>query len=243
LVVTHGTNTLEETAYFLHLTVGSRKPVVLTGAMRPFNALGTDGPLNLLRAIQVAAAAESRGYGVLVVMNDTIHGARDVTKRGTYRVDAFRSPGHGPLGTADADGEVVFQHRPVRVSVDGPAFDVDGLADLPRVDIVTSHVGADGVFVDAAVAVGAQGIVSAGTGAGRPTPSEEAALERAVAAGVVVCQASRVGRGRVSAAPGLVARGMVAAGDLPPWKARILLSLALTRTGDPSEIQQLFDRL
>ncbi|HEX8864700.1 MAG TPA: asparaginase [Lentzea sp.] len=241
VVLTHGTNTLEETAYFLHLAVPSDKPVVLTGAIRPASAISPDGHLNLVRAVQVAAADSARGYGALVVMNDTVFSARDVTKTTPFRVDAFQAPGLGPLGHVDADGRLVLSHRPRGLG--RPEFDVDGLDDLPRVDVVVSYVGADGALVDAAVAAGARGIVSAGTGGGRPTPGEEAALDRALAAGVVVCQGTRVGSGRVPRSASWCERGVVAAGSLQPWKARVLLSLALTYTSDPDVLQELFDTL
>jgi L-asparaginase len=231
---------MEETAYFLTLTVGTDKPVVLVGAMRPPSALGSDGALNLLRAVQVAVADVVRGLGVLVVMNDSIYAARDVTKTSTYRVDAFGAPDLGPLGYADADGRVVVYHRPTRSS---GAFNVEGIDHLPRVDIVMSYVGADGVLTDAAVAAGARGIVSAGTGAGRVSPAEDDAFDRAIAQGVVVCQASRVGAGRVAHVPTMAARKLVAADNLQPWKAKVLLSLALTRTSDSREVQELFDLL
>jgi L-asparaginase len=241
VVLTHGTNTLEETAYFLHLTVRSEKPVVLVGAMRPPSALGADGHLNLVRAVQVAAATEARGHGALVVMNDTIYSARDVTKTAAFRVGAFQAPDLGPLGYADADGRVVFYHRHVRASPE--RFQLGGLDAIPRVDVVVSYVGADGVHIDASTAAGARGIVSAGTGGGRPTPAEEEAFDRALAAGVVVCQGSRVGSGRIPRPPSLVRRGVVVSDNLQPWKAKVLLSLALTRTSGHEEIQAMFDRL
>ncbi|MBX5492042.1 MAG: asparaginase [Chloroflexi bacterium] len=241
VVIAHGTNTLEETAYFLHLTVRTARPIVLVGAMRPASALSPDGPLNLLRALQVAASPAAHGRGVLVVLNDTIHSARDVTKTATYRVQTFADRDLGPLGYADADGRVVFYHSPMRRHTAQSEFDVTALGDLPRVDIVLSYLGADGALVDAAVAAGAQGIVSAGTGAGRPTPAEEAALTRASARGVVVVQSSRVGSGRVVRSPGVRQRGWVAADNLVPWKARLLLQLGLTRTRDPDQLQRLFD--
>jgi L-asparaginase len=243
VVITHGTNTIEETAYFLHLTVRSDKPVVLVGAMRPASALSPDGYLNLLRAIQVAGAEEARGHGALVVMNDTIYSARDVTKTAAFRVDAFQAPGLGPLGYADADGQVLFYHRHTRLFTDRPRFDIGGLDDLPRVDVVVSYVGADGALIDASIAAGARGIVSAGTGGGRPTPAEEEAFDRAIAAGVVLCQGSRVGSGRIPRSPSLARRNALAADNLQPWKAKVLLSLALTRTNDPTEIQELFNCL
>jgi L-asparaginase len=243
VVVTHGTNTMEETAYLLHLTVRSEIPVVLTGAMRPPSAVGTDAPANLLRAVQVAVDAGARGHGVLVVINDAIFAARDVTKTATYRLNAFAAPDLGPLGYADADNRVVFYHRHLRVSTATTPFRLDGLAALPRVDIVTSHLGADGALVDAAVAAGAAGIVCAGTGAGRPTSEQERALERARRQGVVICLASRVGSGRVALSPVARAAGWVGADNLPPWKARVLLALALTTTRDPGDIQRLFETL
>jgi L-asparaginase len=243
VVVTHGTNTLEETAYFLHLTVCSPKPVVLVGAMRPSSALGTDGELNIVRAVQVAAHDAARGHGVLVVMNDAVFAARDVTKTATYRVDTFRAPDLGPLGYADADNQVVFYHRHLRVPEDGPAFDVGEVSTLPRVDVLVSYVGADGTLIDAAVAAGARGLVSAGTGAGRPTPAEDEAFERAIGRGVIVCQAARVGSGRVSRSQSLRQRNIIVGDNLQPWKAKVLLTLALTQTTDADEIQQLFDRL
>jgi L-asparaginase len=243
VVITHGTNTLEETAYFLHLTARSPKPVVLVGAMRPASALGADGFLNLFRAVQVAAAPAARGHGVLVVMNDRIYGARDVTKSAAFRVDAFHAPDTGPLGYADADGRVVLDHRPNRGLMDEPPFRTQGLLELPRVDVLVSHVGADGALVDAAVAAGARGLVSAGTGAGRPTPAEDAAFDRALQDGVIVCQSSRVGSGRIPRSPSMARRGVIAADNLQPWKARLLLSLALTTTSDADTIQDVFDRL
>ena len=241
IVIAHGTNTLEETAYFLGLTLKTDRPVVLVGAMRPASAVSADGPLNLLNAVRVAADPRSAARGVLVVLNDTIHGARDVTKAATYRVDAFQSRDGGPLGYADADGQVVYHHQTARRHTTDTEFDVRHAKDLPRVDIVVSYVGADGALIHAAVSAGAKGIVSAGTGSGRPTPAEDAALDRACAQGVVVCQSTRVGSGRVVRSPSLTRRGFVAAGDLQPWKARILLALALDRTSDPSDIQRMFD--
>ncbi len=242
VVITHGTNTLEETAYFLHLTLKTERPVVLVGAMRPASAVSADGYLNLLNAVRTAAAPDSTGMGVLVVLNDTIWSARDVTKTATYRVDAFQGRDLGPLGYADADGRVVYYHRPVRPHTVTSEFSVDSDSELPRVDVVVSYLGADGSLIDAAVAAGARAIVSAGTGAGRPTPGEEKALQRASEAGVLVCQASRVGSGRTVRSPGLRRRGWVAADNLQPWKARILLRLALARTSDPDAIQDYVDR-
>jgi L-asparaginase len=241
VVVTHGTNTLEETAWLLHLAIATDAPVVLTGAMRPASALSGDGPLNLVSAVRVAASPEARRLGVLVAMGDTIHGARDVSKTNTLRVDAFASPMAGPLGRVDGDGRVVITSRPARATTLRGAYAAVDLRALPRVDVVTSYQGADGILVDAAVAAGARGIVSAGTGAGYPTPDEVDALERASAAGVVVCQASRVGSGRVPPVPSLLARGWVAADDLVGWKARTLLRVALAAGEDLPTIRARFE--
>jgi L-asparaginase len=242
VVITHGTNTLEETAWLLHLVIAGDAPVVITGAMRPASALSGDGPLNLVNAVRVSGSRAARGQGVLVVMDDTIHGARDVTKANTLRTNAFADGAAGPLGRVDGDGRVIFAHRPVRGAALRGAFAGADLAALPRVDVVVSHQGADGALVDAAVVAGARGIVSAGTGAGYPTPGEVEALERASTAGVLVCQASRVGSGRVPRVPSMVARGWIAADDLQPWKARMLLRLALAAgLTDADALQVLFD--
>jgi L-asparaginase len=236
VVVSHGTNTMEETAYFLDLCLPRERPVVLAGAMRPLSALSSDAPLNLVRAVQVAGSPDVAGQGVLVAINEQIFLARDVAKTSTQRVDGFGAPDAGPIGIVDPTGEVVIDRQRARP---GPRFDLGAVRDLPRVDVVLSHVGADGVLIDAAAAAGARGIVSAGTGAGRPTPLEEEALARAARGGLVVCRSSRVPSGTVVPTPETA--GFVAARALSPWKARVLLSLALTSTTDPGAIQRLFD--
>jgi L-asparaginase len=242
IVITHGTNTLEETAYFLNLTLKTEKPVVIVGSMRPSSALSADGYLNVVNAVRVAADPNSRGRGALVVMNDTIFSGRDVTKNATYRVEAFQSRDLGPLGFADADGKVIYYHHPARKHTIHSEFDVRHLHALPRVDIVISYIGADGAMIEAAANAGAKGIVSAATGAGRPTPAEDAAFDKAFREnGVLMCLASRVAAGRVVRSPGLAQRGFVASDNLQPWKARLLLSLALTQTDNAGEIQRMFD--
>ena len=241
VVITHGTNTLEETAYFLNLVLKTDRPVVLVGSMRPASALGADGYLNLLNAVRVAADPDSRGHGVLAVLNDRIYGARDLTKTATYRVEAFQGRDLGPLGFADADGRVRYHHRTVKPHTTASEFNVAGMESLPRVDVVVSHAGADGAMVDACVAAGARGIVCAATGAGRPTPAQDEAFARASEKGVIVCIASRVGSGRVARSPGLRERGVVTADNLQPWKARVLLTLALGVSGDPDDVQRMFD--
>jgi L-asparaginase len=242
VVITHGTNTIEETAYFLNLVLKTEKPVVVVGSMRPSSAISADGYLNLVNAIKVAADPNSKGRGCLLVMNDTIYNGRDVTKNATYRVEAFQSRDLGPLGYADGDGKVVFYHQPMRKHTVQTEFDVRNLDSLPRVDVVVSYVGADGAMIEAAAKAGAKGIVSAGTGAGRPTPAEDAAFDKCFKeTGMLMCLSSRVASGRVVRSPGLTKRGFVASDNLQPWKARLLLSLALTKTTNADEIQRMFD--
>lgn len=217
IVITHGTNTLEETAYFLNLVLKTDRPVVVVGSMRPSSAIGADGYLNLVNAVRVAAAPASRGLGCLVVMNDTIFNARDVTKNSTYRVEAFQSRDLGPLGFADADGKVIYYHRPVRKHTIQAEFDVRTLTLLPRVDVVLSYVNADGAMIEAAVRAGAKGIVSAATGAGRPTPAQDVAFDEAFREhGMIMCLCSRVASGRVVRSPGLRRKGFVASDNLQP---------------------------
>jgi L-asparaginase len=210
--------------------------------MRPSSAISADGYLNLVNAVRVAGDPASRGQGCLVVLNDTIFGARDVTKTATYRVEAFQSRDLGPLGFADADGRVVYYHRNSKPHTEQTEFKVDNLTALPRVDVVVSYVGADGVMIDAAAKAGAKGIVSAATGAGRPTPAEDEAFDRAFKQhGVLMCLSTRIASGRAVRSPGLKRRGFVAADNLQPWKARVLLALALTKTNDADDIQRMFD--
>src|SRR5215510_7328458 len=170
-VIPHGTATLEETAYFLHLTLKTDKTVVVVGAQRPASALGSDAGMNLFGAVRVALAPAVRGLGVLVSLNDEIHSAREATKTSTYRLQTFRSPDFGLLGHIDGDGVQIYR-RPWRRHAPDTEFDVTGLASLPRVDIAYSYGGADGAIVDALVAAGARGIVSAGLAPGIPTPRE-----------------------------------------------------------------------
>lgn len=242
IVITHGTNTLEETAYFLNLTLKTDRPVVLVGSMRPSSAISADGYLNVVNAVRVAAEPASRSRGCLVVMNDTIFSGRDVTKNSIYRVQAFQSRDLGPLGFADADGKVLYYHSPARKHTIDTEFDVRSAQSLPRVDVVLSYVGADGTMIRAAVAAGAKGIVSAATGAGRPTPLEDEAFDKVQADhNVLMCLCSRVASGRVVRSPGLAKRGFVAADNLQPWKARVLLALALSKTTEADDVQRMFD--
>ena len=239
LVVTHGTDTMEETAYFLDLTVADPRPVVVTGAMRPSDGIGVDGPANLYNAVRVAASPAARGRGAMIVMNDEILAARDATKANTVRPDAFVAPSRGDLGVADPE-RLVFHREPRRA----PTFDLAGVRELPRVDVVYSYVGADGAAIDALVAAGARGLVVAGNGRGGTTAAQREALDRAMARGVVVVAGSRTGSGSVPVGEGVGRGGKgpapVGAGDLNVQKARVLLMLALTRGADPRAVARTF---
>jgi L-asparaginase len=238
-VIPHGTATLEETAFFLNLTLGVAQPVVLVGAQRPASALGSDAGMNLVNALRVAGTPEARGKGVLAVLNDEIHAARDVVKTSTYRLQTFRSFDYGALGHVDGDG-VHFYRCPSRKHMPDAQFAALDLGALPRVDIVYSYAGADGALVDAAVAAGARGIVSAGFAPGSPTPQQRTAFERAAKSGVVVVQCSRAASGRVAPRRRLRESGIVAGEDLSPQKSRILLMLALSTTSNIAAIQEAF---
>ncbi|MGE0224867.1 MAG: asparaginase [Acetobacteraceae bacterium] len=239
IVIGHGTATLEETAYFLNLTVKVAVPVVLVGAQRPSSALSSDAGMNLVNAFRVAACPESRGMGVLVLLNDEIHAAREVTKTSTMRLQTFRSRDFGALGHADGDA-VVYYRQPVRRRAPDTEFDVSTLDTLPRVDIAYSYAGGDGTAVRAFVAAGAKGIISAGFAPGFAAPAEAAALRDAAGQGVVVVQCTRAGSGRTFRGTRLTEAGFLIADNLNPQKARLLLALALTVTNDPDEIARIF---
>ena len=238
-VIPHGTATLEETAFFLNLTLAVAQPVVLVGAQRPASALGTDAGMNLVNALRVAGSREARGKGVLAVLNDEIHTARDVVKTSTYRLQTFRSFDFGALGHVDGDG-VHFYRAPLRAHMPDTPFAALDLGALPRVDIIYSYAGADGALVNAAVAAGARGIGSAGFAPGSPTPQQRTAFERAAKSGVVIVQCSRAARGRVAPRRRLRDSGFVAGEDLSPQKAPILLMLALSTTSEIGAIQSAF---
>lgn len=241
IVVTHGTASLEETAYFLNLAVKIPIPVVVVGAMRPSSALGADGGLNLLNAVRVAGSPATRGMGVVVVLNDEINAARDVTKTSNFRVQTFVSRDFGILGYADAD-VVKYYRKPLRVSAPDTEFDVLGMTGLPRVDIIPAYAGADAALIEAAVAAGAKGIVSEGFPSGSPSPAQDEALKKAVKAGVAVVQSSRSGSGRViDTKVSLLKAGYVGADTLTAQKARILLMMGLTVTSDAGELRRMFD--
>jgi L-asparaginase len=231
-VVTHGTATLEETAYFLNLTIKSDKPVVVVGAMRPWTAVSRDGQFNLYNAVRVAATPAARGYGVMILLNDEINAARDATKGNTYRVDTFVARDLGPIGYADSD-RVAFYRRPTYRHTTRSEFDVSALTTLPRVDVTYAYQESDATAIDAFVKAGAKGIVLTG--------SDAEAVKRGQASGVVFVQSDRKGSGRVVESEKVAARGIVTSDNLNPQKARVLLRLALTRTTDPREIQRLFN--
>ena len=241
VVITHGTATLEETAYFLNLTLRVDATVVVVGSQRPPTGLSSDAGLNLLNAVRVAAAAEARGLGVLVLLNDEVQAAREVTKASTLRLETFRSHDLGMLGYADPDGRVAIYRRPARRHAPVTEFDVRGRTELPRVDVTASYAGADGAAIRAFVDAGARAIVSASLAPGVVTPAEAEALGDARARGVLVVISSRAGSGRVLPRTSLRERGFVAADNLNPQKARVLAMLALTRTDDPAEVQRMFD--
>jgi len=239
IVITHGTATLEETAYFLNLTLKVEIPVVLVGAQRPSSAISTDAAMNLVGALRLAGSPEARGKGVLTLLNDEIQAAREVTKTSTYRLQTFRTPDFGALGHVDGDG-VFFYRAPLRRHAPDTEFDVGGIEALPRVDIVLSYAGMDATTIDAVIAAGARGIVSAGFAPGMGTPAESRALEKAAASGIAVVQSSRAGSGRVGPRNYLLKHGILGADSLTPQKARILLMLGLTRTADTAELARMF---
>lgn len=242
VVVTHGTNTLAETAWFMHLTVAADKPIVFVGSQRPWTALSGDGPMNLYQAVRVAATPEAAGKGVLHVMNDTIHGARDVTKTSAYRLETFKSPDTGPLGYTDAD-RVVFYSAPLRRHTRTSEFNIRDLTfPLPKVEILYAYTEAPGYLVDALVAHGVKGIIIDGTGAGSPAGGQIEALKKAQAAGVVVTATARTRSGRVQTTPRRTEAKIIPGDNFPPEKARILLALALTKTTDLTEIKRVFDQ-
>ncbi|KEA46616.1 L-asparaginase II [Campylobacter mucosalis] len=241
IVITHGTDTMEETAYFLDLVVKSDKPIVMVGAMRNSTSMSADGPLNLFNAVNVAMSKDAVGKGVLVTMNDEIHAAREVTKTNTTAVDTFKSPNTGKIGTVFY-GNVKFYMAPVRKHTTNSMFDITKITELPRVDIVYSHANDNADFVNVALKNGAKGIVSAGMGNGNPFPSVLKALNEGAKNGVIVVRDSRVGTGETTR-NGEVnddENGFVASDNLNAQKARVLLMLALTKTTDKAKIQEIF---
>jgi L-asparaginase len=235
IVVTHGTDSMEETSYFLHLTVRDSRPVVVTGAMRGPTAVSADGPANLISAVRVAVAPEAGGHGVLVVLNDEIHSARDVRKTDSNRVDAFQSPEWGAIGVVDSDTVLLHRRLLTRHTVQSELGEVPDT--LPLVPVVMDYIGSDASELRMWADRGASGVVVQAFANGRTSPAMTAAIQDVSAAGIPVVLASRVQEGRVmSRGDGLV----ITAGDLPPHRARVLLMLALAQTRTAEDLWRIF---
>ncbi|MDL2256546.1 type II asparaginase [Parabacteroides sp. OttesenSCG-928-K15] len=242
IVVTHGTDTQEETAYFLNLTVKSPKPVILVGSMRPSTAIGADGPRNIYNAVACAVDPASKDRGVMVVMDDKILGADDLTKTNTLYVETFQNPNYGPLGIV-YNGKPIYSRSSVKRHTVHAEFDVSHLTELPRVEIILSYSNATELFVDAAIYAGAKGIVTAGVGNGNMTTDMQNALAKAVKEkGLAVVRSSRIMTGPTAQWDEVDddANGFAASWFINPYRARVLLMLALTKTNDYKEIQRMF---
>jgi len=239
VVITHGTDTMEETAYFLNLVVKSDKPVVLVGSMRPSTGLSADGPLNLVNAVALAAEPKAKGMGVMVCMNNQISSAFSVTKTNTSDVATFQCPNTGYLGYLQSS-RPFFVSMPLKKHTYQTEFDVSDMQALPRVDVNYTTLGSDGLFIDAAVAAGAKGIVNAGVGHANMPEATMKSLKDARQNGLVVVVGSRVGSGIVMPTGQFQQARFVAAMMHNAQKARILLMLALTKTRDDREIQRMF---
>jgi len=240
IVVTHGTNTMAETAYYMNLTVKTDKPIVFVGAQRPWTGLSGDGPRNLYDAVRVAASKEARGKGVLHCMNQFINTARDVDKASAYRVDTFRGVDVGAIGFADPD-KVKFYREPLRRHTTQSEFAGSDFASLPKVEVAFAYRDAPAYLIDAMVANGVKGIIVEGTGAGSATTGQTEAIKRAQEKGVVVVMTARTQGGRVQDTPRRREANIVPGDNLLPEKARILLQLALTKTTQLPEIKRIFD--
>ena len=243
VVITHGTDTMEETAYFLSLVVKSDKPVVLVGSMRPATAISADGPINLYNGVALAANPEAKGRGPLVILNDTIHYAREAQKMHTTRMDTFQSPNRGIAGMMNTGKAFFYSMNTTRHNTKSE-FSVDGKStnDLPRVEIVYSYANLGGDMIDALVEKGVKGIVLAGVGDGNTTDAALAALEKAAKKGVAVVRCSRTGAGVVDRNVEINddKLGFIAGMELSAQKARILLMLGLMQTDDTKKLQQYF---
>lgn len=240
VVITHGTDTMEETAYFLNLTIKSDKPVVLVGAMRPSTAISADGPKNLYNAVALVANKEAKNKGVMVAINDKILSARGVIKTHSLNVDAFSSPDFGDLGYI-VDGKVFFYNNVTKAHTKNAPFDVSKLTSLPKVDILYSYSNdGSGVAAKALFEHGTKGIVVAGSGAGSIHKNQKDVLKELLKKGLKVVVSSRVVAGCVAVSDSDEKLGFISAEDLNPQKARVLLILALTKTSDPKKIQEYF---
>lgn len=239
LVLTHGTDTLEETAYFLHLVLKTEKPVVMVGAMKPATAIGADGPANLLAALQVARTPEAAGLGVLVLSNGAVFSGRDLTKTHPSALDALATHRLGPLGEVSG-ADVLFWHHPSLRHTIRSAFDIAQISDLPRVDIFYDHQDCQPDLYASAIKGGAKGLVVAAYGNGSLSPAAEAGARMAKAHGLPFIRASRTAAGIVARRQSDLEQGMISALSLNPQKARILLLCALTKNLQFFEIQQVF---
>ncbi|EOA5074578.1 type II asparaginase [Campylobacter jejuni] len=240
VVITHGTDTMEETAYFLNLTIKSDKPVVLVGAMRPSTAISADGPKNLYNAVALVTNKEAKNKGVMVAINDKILSARGVVKTHSLNVDAFSSPDFGDLGYI-VDGKVFFYNNVTKAHTKNAPFDVSKLTSLPKVDILYSYSNdGSGVAAKALFEHGTKGIVVAGSGAGSIHKNQKDVLKELLKKGLKVVVSSRVVAGCVAVSDSDEKLGFISAEDLNPQKARVLLILALTKTSDPKKIQEYF---
>jgi L-asparaginase type II len=240
LVYVQGTNTIEETSYFLNLTVHSDKPIVVTGAQRPFNALSSDAQMNLLDAVRLACAPASRGKGALVAFNGEINAARDVTKTNTYHLQTFRTRDLGLLGYIDPD-KIEYYRTPQRRHTTKSEFNLTGVQTMPYVEVAYIHTGTRAGVANAMVGLGAKGIVIASVGAGAPNGLDKELAEIIKKGSAVVVQSSRVGEGRIVRGNNWYESGMVVADNLSPQKAALLLTLALTKTSNVDDIQRMFD--
>ncbi len=241
VIVTHGTDTMEETGYFLHLTIEETRPVVMVGSMRNSTSISADGPANLLAAARVIGHPEVKARGVLVVLNDEIHSARDVRKMDNNRLDTFVSREFGMLGVVDLDSVVFRRTATTRHTSASKVHLLPETTDLPDVPLVADFAGNDGSLLKAAYESGADAIVVQAFGGGRASPAVREAYEEIVASGVPVVLASRVPEGRVMSNPEGTNAGLVYAGDLPPHKARVLVMLALQLPSSAARLQCLMD--
>lgn len=242
IIITHGTATLEETAYFINLTAKTDLPIVIIGAQRPSSGFATDAGSNLLSAIRVAASKETKGLGVMVLLNEEIQAAREVTKTSTLRLETFQTPDLGMLGYSDPDGKVAIYRKPSRLHTSDTEFDISKISDLPRVDIVSNYAGADGVAVEAFVNAGAKAIIISALAPGLPASLQTESIEQALKKGIIIVYSTRAGSGRVLRRQSMIDSGIIAADNLNPQKARVLTMLALTISNDPEVIQKFFDR-
>lgn len=242
VVITQGTSTLEETAYFLHLSVATNKPIVLTGAQRPSGTYGSDALTNLLHAVQVARNPDAVGKGALVVFNSKIHGAREVVKTDTYSLETFKSPNTGPIGQIQADGNIVFFQQSLYKHTLQSEFSRLEIERLPKVEMLLSYPEASAKFLELIASdKEIQGVIILGVGAGLPASTQEEGILQCIQAGKIVVRASRCSTGEVLPTSFYPSDKFLATGNLSPQKARILLQLALCKSKDMKQLQEWFE--